>query len=112
MSKSTTWIIVAVIVVVLLGGGVWWWNMSQNQSSSNPAPQAQNNLAAQQQPVAVNPSPTNTVVPPASQLPSGNSDQAINQELNDTNSQLNGLSSDSASINQGLSDQPVQQSQL
>ncbi len=93
MSKTALWITI-VVVVVLIGAGVWWWSMAQNQNNASPAvTTAQQAGSNGSQPV-------------------GNSDADISQEMSNVNAQMNGMSSDSASINQGLNDQPVQQSQL
>lgn len=99
MSKTILWIVLAVVVV---GGGIWWWSMSHTATQS-PATAT----TAQTQTQAGNSNGTQ-----ASSAPAGNSDQAINQTMANVNAQMNGFSSDSASINQGLNDQPVQQSQF
>ncbi len=104
------WIIVAVVVVVIAGGAWWWSGMSQSQNPSQGLGQTNTPVPA---PVAeTNPTSTTNPTTAAAPLPSGNSDQAISQELNMADAQLNGFTSDSANINQGLNDQPVQQSQL
>jgi flagellar basal body-associated protein FliL len=89
MTKTALWIVIVVIVIVVAGG--IWWSMNSNTGTGTVAQNTNNGAAAQ---------------------PSGNSDQAIDQEMASINAQMNGLSSDSASVNQGLSDQPVQQSQF
>ncbi len=113
MSKTAIWSVV-VIVVLAIAGGLLWWNMNQGQSavqtSNNAAPAA---TTAENTPsVASTSSNGNPSQSEAVALPSGNSDQAINQELTDINTQMNGLNSDSASVNQSENDQPVQQTQL
>jgi hypothetical protein len=96
------WVIVAIVVVV----AIVWFVMMQNgatpsgQGSSVPAQNVQTSPTGQ------------------SNIPSGlttaakdDSNAALNQDLNSIDSQLNGLSSDSANIDQGLNDQPVSQGQ-
>lgn len=95
--KTALWIAIAVIVI---GGGIWWWSMSQTGGN-----QAALNSPAQTTQTAGTPSQTN------SGIVSGNSDQNIAQEMGNLNVQMNGLNSDSASVDQGLNDQPVQQGQ-
>lgn len=90
--KVILWIVVAVIVV----GGIWWWAASQN--SGAPAVTATNGGGS---PVASTTASTS--------YPQGDSDQSINQDMTSVNAQLNGLSSDNASITQSMNDQPVQQ---
>jgi len=90
------WIVAAVIVI----GGIWWW-MSSTGSAPSAAPQANNTQPAGQGTAATNPAPAATV--------SDNSNAALNQDLGNIDAQMSGMSSDSASINQGLNDQPVQQ---
>ena len=97
-SKTIVWI---VVVVVVVGGGIWLWSMSQAPAAY---PVAQTTGTA----------PTTGAAPSGNTAPQppSNSDQAINQSLNSIDVQMNGLASDSASVNQGLNDQPVTQSQL
>jgi hypothetical protein len=91
-SQATLWVVLAVLVI----GGIWWWSMSNNGSYSPSS--------------TYNPGATSTSQ--SNGAPSDNSDQAINQDMTNANAQINGFSSDSASIDQGLNDQPVQQSQF
>lgn len=87
MSKSvqiTIWVIVAIIVI----GGIWLW-LSGNNNEANPA--AQSNTANNQ---------TATV---------SDNNTSLDQDLANLDVQLNGLASDSASINDGLNDQPIAQ---
>lgn len=90
--KVILWIVVAVIVV----GGIWWWAASQN--SGAPAVTATNGGGS--------PAASSTA---STSYPQGDSDQSINQDMASVNAQLNGLSSDNASITQSMNDQPVQQ---
>ncbi len=92
-SKVIFWII-AIIVVV---GLIWWY--SQWQAGSPAAPE--------QSPYSA----TSTSGTSSSVLPQGNSNTALDQSLQTIDSQLSGLSSDSASIDQGLNDQPIVQGQ-
>ena len=82
------WIIIVVIVV----GGIWWWLSAKTQSGA---------------PAVTAPASNAT----SSSYPQGSSDQSINQDMTDLNAQMNGLSSDNASVTQSMNDQPVQQAQ-
>jgi len=93
MAKTIVWIIVAVVVI---GGGVWWWTAAHPAANSNG--QA---LGTAEQSSAASATP----------LPQGDSDQAITQEMTDINAQMNGLGSDTASVDQSMNDQPVPQGQ-
>ncbi len=98
--KTILWVAGAAVVL----GGIWWWSASQPNS---PAPAATQTTA-----------PTSTAQSAggtqASELASGNStsNAALNSDLAQIDSQMNGMSGDNASITQGMNDQPVQQSQL
>lgn len=85
--KIILWVIVAAVVV---GGGIWWWMASQNGAPSS-MPTAMDNGSA------------------STSYPQGNSDQSINQDMASLDAQMNGLSSDSASVAASMNDQPVQQ---
>ena len=91
---KTAKIVLAVIVVLLVAGGIWWW-MSMKDESAEYGTQ--------------NPSATTTGTNPAAQ---GNSDSAITSDMTSFDGQMNGLNSDSASVDQNLNDQPVQQQQF
>ena len=91
--KTILWI---VVILVVVGGGIWWWMASHGMGSINGAGTS---------PVTVN----NANPSASSSLPQGDSNQAISQEMTDINAQMNGLSSDTASVNQSMNDQPVQQ---
>ena len=101
MSKTVK-IIVWVVVVIIAGGGIWWWMASQNSAlpvvNNTPASGA----------AAATSTPNSA---PSSSYPQGASDQSINQDMTSLDAQINGLSSDNASVTQSLSDQPVQQAQ-
>ncbi len=102
MSKTVK-IILWIVVVVIVVGGIWWW-----MASRSGGPVSENYTA-----------PTSTAAGAASSTasstqtayPQGNSDQAINQDMTSLNAQMNGLSSDNASVTQSMNDQPVQQVQ-
>ena len=90
------WVVIAVVVI----GGAWWYlSMSQTATAptaSNPAPSAP-------------PAP----MPPSNGVSaSNNSNATLQSNLSNIDSQMNGFSSDNASVNNGMSDQQVQQSQL
>ncbi len=101
--KITLWVVIILVVVV---GGVWWWVASRGAGAGNGlgAPSASTGAAA-----VANPSSASSTAAASSSLPQGNSNQAINQEMTDINAQMNGLSSDTASVSQSMNDQPVQQ---
>lgn len=90
MWKTIAWIVAAVIVI---GGGIWWWTAARNTGASSSM------ASDQMTPVAT------------SSLPQGNSDQAISEEMTDINTQMNGLSSDTANISSSINDQPVLQAE-
>ncbi len=88
-SKFIVWIVIAAIVVV---GIILIINSNQSNQPAGTSAGISGNVSGQT-------SPTDT------------SDAALNQDLSSLDNQLNGLSSDSASINQSLNDQPVTQGQ-
>jgi hypothetical protein len=104
MSKTSTVVVWAVIVIIVVVAIVWFV-MGQNGAAPSapayPAPTSQN------APAANVPSATGGLTA----SPSDTSNAALNQDLTDINNQLNGLASDTASIDQGLNDQPVPQGQ-
>lgn len=89
--SSTAKVTVTIIVILVVLGGVYWWLLGQNAPASPGATNAGNS---------------------ATQLTNGNTNADLNQDLATIDAQMNGLASDSASVNQSLSDQPVTQSQL
>jgi hypothetical protein len=91
--SNTAKITVTIVVILVVLGGIYWWLMGQYGA---PAPSG----TSVNQPGA------------ASQLTSGNTNTDLNQDLATIDSQMNGFTSDSASMNQSLSDQPVSQTQL
>jgi cytoskeletal protein RodZ len=86
--KVIMWIVIVVIVV----GGIWWWVVSQSN-------------------VAMAPSNNNSSSTASTSYPQGDSDQSINQDMTNVNTQMNGLTSDNASVTQSMNDQPVQQAE-
>jgi hypothetical protein len=97
------WLLIVLIVVV----GIMWFVM-RNKNVVPGVPGYSGTTAA---PVAAGTVPT--IAPPTSSAlptpPTDDSNAALNQDLVSIDSQLNGLASDSASIDQGLNDQPVTQ---
>ena len=106
IGKIILWIVIVVIVV----GGLWWWWMA----SQGGAPASNNNnsvgTTTASNPAAVSSSTASGTQTVAS-YPQGDSDQSINQDMTDLNTQMSGLSSDNASVTQSLNDQPVQQAE-
>ena len=108
-TKIVLWIVVAVVVV----GGAWWW-LSMSQTAVAPANQnitSQNNPSAQTQTGGT--AGANGAAPQTNGVSAtDNSNAALQTDLSNIDSQMNSFASDNASVNQGLSDQPVQQAQL
>ncbi len=102
MSKQAQ-IVLWVVVAILVVGGFVWWAGSQAPSGS---PAAETSNGTQTTPTANQKSAANSLVS------NGTSDTALNGDLANIDGQMNSFNSDSASIDQGLNDQPVQQSQL
>lgn len=96
-------ITIAIIVAVLVIGGIWWF-VSTNMANQQGAAGNANTMTGG------NAIATTTTSAPA--LTSGTSNADLNQDLSQIDGQLNGLASDSASVDQGLNDQPVSQSSL
>ncbi|HUZ93121.1 MAG TPA: hypothetical protein VNG29_03960 [Candidatus Paceibacterota bacterium] len=90
-AKIALWVVVAAVLAL----GAWWYAampQNGNYNGNTVPPSSANgvqggNVSAQ-----------------------GNTDAALNQNLSAMSSQMNGFSSDSASMDQGLNDQPIQQS--
>lgn len=95
--KIVLWVIILIIVVVVV------WLVMAGNSTNNAVP------AGQASPVAVPPSTSTSGVLQTS--PTDTSNASLNQDLGSIDAQLNGLASDSASVDQGLNDQPVPQGQ-
>jgi cytoskeletal protein RodZ len=106
MSKTGKIILWIVIAVVVIGGGIWWWIASQSSTPATAPSSPDNVPTATSTPSTTTPSST-----ASSSYPQGDSDQSINQDMTNFNAQMNGLSSDNASVTQSMSDQPVQQAE-
>jgi hypothetical protein len=110
MSK-TTQIVLGVVAAVVVIGGIWWAvasnnsgqgaGLGYNSSSTSTSNSTSTNVVSE----------TSTSTASSTALPQGSSDQSINQEMMSVNTQMNGLSSDSANVDQSINDQPVQQAQ-
>jgi hypothetical protein len=104
-SKIVLWVIVLIVVV----GAIAWFVMGQKGAAPTaqlyPTPAAGNATASPASPTGA----TETASGGLFTAPTDDSNAALNQDLATINSQLNGLASDSASIDQGLADQPVSQ---
>ena len=96
--KIILWVVIAVIVI----GGIWWWAASQGTPAMTP--NGYNNTSTTTASSTVGASTT-----ASTSYPQGDSDQSINQDMTSANAQMNGLSSDNASVTQSMNDQPVQQ---
>lgn len=103
MKKGILWTIAAVVVI---GGGIWWWVSSSRPATSPTAMDQTNNQAQMQTPPSQPTSSDNGV------SATDSSNAALNTDLSNIDSQMNGFSSDNASVNQGMNDQPVQQQQF
>ncbi len=88
------WVVIAVIVI----GGIWWW-----WAASQTGEPAMNSNSYGNTPATSTGSTTGATTT--------DSDQAINQDMTSVDAQMNGLSSDNASVTQSMNDQPVQQAQ-
>ena len=89
MTKSSKIIIWAIVILVIVAG-IWWYF---SRPSASPTQPIQTGSAG------------GTVTA------GNNSNAALDQDLSTIDSQLNSLSADSASIDQGLNDQPITQGQ-
>jgi cytoskeletal protein RodZ len=83
-AKIILWLVIIVLVVL----GVWWW--------FSPKSTGTNNSAASQA------TPSGPAVPSPAIVSTGTSDASLNQDLTNIDSELNGLSSDSAAVDQSL----------
>lgn len=88
---TTAKVIVTIVVILVVFGGMYWWLMGDGGSYSQTS-----NTYSNGQPA----------------LSSGNSDADLSQDLAAIDGQISAFSSDSASIDQSMNDQPVAQSQL
>lgn len=94
-SKIVIWVVLAIIVVTAIVLFSATRNTAAPGEQGYYAPTSQNAPA----PGSLSTAPTNT------------SDAALNQDLANIDAGMNSISSDSASIDQGLNDQPVPQGQ-
>lgn len=96
IGKIILWVVIAVVVI----GGIWWWAAGQ---AGAPSVSSGNNAST---------TTTSTASTTASSsYPQGNSNQSINQDMTNLNTQLNGLNSDNASVTQSMNDQAIPQVQ-
>jgi cytoskeletal protein RodZ len=108
MSTTAKIVLVVVVAVVVIGGGIWWWAASQANTNVGYNSPATSTSMANEGTVANNSTTTTSSSQATSQ---DDSDQAIQQDMTSVNTQTNGFSSDSASMNQSMNDQPVSQGQ-
>lgn len=97
-------IITGVIVAVVVIGGAWFELSMENKTNSPAA--YQTNVGTQ------NPTTTNSNSAGTGVSQTDTSNAGLQADLSSVDSQMNGFASDNTSINQGMSDQPVQQSQF
>lgn len=98
MSQNSK-IILGVLIIIIIG--IIWWGMAGQSGAPAPVnqpPTSQNNPPATQN------TPANSGLPASTD----NSDVALTQDLSLIDSQMNKLNSDSASVDQGLNDKPIQ----
>ncbi len=89
-SKVVLWV---AVVLVLVGGFLWWSSSEQSQvPAGGNMPAAQNGQ-------------NNGALAPAQNT----SDASLNRDLSAVDNQMQGLSADTASADQGLNDQPITQ---
>ncbi len=88
----------AIAGIIIVAGAAWYFAMQ----GATPTP---------------NVTPTSEATPSGAQgagstnLSSGSADADLDADLNQVDTQMQGASNDSASVNQSLNDQPVQQSE-
>jgi hypothetical protein len=102
MSTNAKIITGIVIVIVVVGGAIWYWNANETNTA--------NNSLGYGNPTSTVTTTQQTTTTTAA-MPQGDSDQAIEQDMTAANAQMDGFSSDSASIDQGMNDKPVEQGQ-
>jgi hypothetical protein len=129
--SQTTKIVIGAAIVALVIGGIWFYLQSANTPAApeqNTPNESQNNLtnnSSQNTPSDQNaPADTQPTAPATNNNATDNtdtnaattatpasdtSDTAIDKDLSSVDSQVKGLSTDSASIDQGLNDQPIAQ---
>jgi cytoskeletal protein RodZ len=107
-AKAITWIIVAVVVI---GGGVWWW-VSMSQTATAPTTSQTLQPTSTAQTAMMTPTSTPTSTPSNGVSATDDSNAALQGDLSNIDTQMNGFSSDNASVTQGMNDQQGQESQL
>jgi cytoskeletal protein RodZ len=107
--STTLKIVLGVVVAVVVVGGIWWW-VAASKTAEAPAVST-----TQTQNMTPTSTAMNTSTPPAPSngvSATDSSNAALQADLSNIDTQMNGFSSDNASVSQGMNDQPVQQSQL
>lgn len=104
MSKTGK-ILLGVVIALVVIGGVWWW---MDMQSGVPAAMAPGTGTSGTSTAVNSPAASSSA---SSSYPQGDSDQSIQQDMTSLNAQMNGLSSDNASVTQSMNDQPVQQAE-
>jgi hypothetical protein len=95
-------LVILIIVVILLAGGAWWYFNNQNTPSVPAAAPAALVPTEPVGPTTPPPAGTpNTVTIPVT----GSTDSDLDQETAGIDTQMNGLNSDNASADSGLSSQ-------
>ena len=97
MSASTKTVI-GILIGIIVIGGAWWLLASRNAGPSSPtAPTAETNPGTM---------PAATTSPAQAQAPAivstDTSDAALNQDLTNIDSELNGISADSAAVDTSM----------
>lgn len=93
-AKITLWVVVILAVI----GLAWWWMATYGQGAMPGS--TSSSMSETSAPAG---SIATSTVPPASAIVStGTSDAALNQDMTNINAQLNGLASDTASVDVGV----------
>ena len=108
MSKTSITVTSIVIIVLLVIFGGWWYVSNQNAST---APTGQSAPVGYNASSAHTPSSPNTANTAAVISATDTSDAALNSDLSTMNSQINGLASDSESVDQSSSQNTNTQAQ-
>jgi uncharacterized protein HemX len=101
MPKGNTLLIVIIVVAVLAGLGYWYWSQAPGAETTTP-------------PSATTTTGVSDASRKANLLPSGSSsaDASLGQDLSAIDGQMNSFTSDGASMDASLADQPGEQSSL
>ncbi len=103
MSKTSKIVIWLIIVIIVIAGVLWF--VTRGIAPSAPGTSGTSTTPNSLSVGSIAP-PTSSALPtPATDV----SNAALNEDLTSIDNQLNGLASDSASIDQGLNDQPISQ---